>query len=60
VRSTTTQLNSGERLHRQQVVNGKLRVWGVFSPREGTLECLSNNEDVGRPGSKSGGAPAAW
>jgi hypothetical protein len=42
-----------------RAVNRKLRVWGVCSPREGTLECLSNDEDAGRPWVDGGGAPAA-
>jgi hypothetical protein len=40
-------------------VNEKLRAWRVFSPREGTLERLSNDENVGRPWVDGGGAPAA-
>jgi hypothetical protein len=52
-------VHSSERLRGQQGINRKLRAWGVCSPREGTLERLSNGEDVGRPCVDGGGAPAA-
>jgi hypothetical protein len=41
-------------------LNGKLRAWGVCSPREGTLERLSNSEDAERPWVDDRGAPTAW
>jgi hypothetical protein len=39
--------------------NGKLRACGSCSPREGTLERLSNSKVAGRPWVDSDGAPAA-
>jgi hypothetical protein len=32
-----------------RAVHGKLRAWGSCSPRGGTLEHLSNDEDAWRP-----------
>jgi hypothetical protein len=53
------QLNSGERLHGQQAVNGKLRAWVGWLPRETALERLSNDEDTARALVNGGGDSVA-
>jgi hypothetical protein len=42
-----------------RALHRKLRVWGSCSPREGTLERLSNSGDTWRPSVDGSGAPVA-
>jgi hypothetical protein len=57
---TTAQFALGSNCADNRAVHEKLRAWGSFSFREGTLERLSNDGDAGRPWVDDDGALAAW